>query len=222
MIQKKHFKDKKELAKYINNHIYGILKPYGYKKNGNDFYIEKEKISCLINLSKARYVDPDEERFTITWCLSFPMSQYFYNQKASIKPSSNTSTIGGDITKFQGSGNHWWTLRTSSSEKEINEVLKEVEWYVTEYAVPFLAKLNILEDVIEMLEATKTKSRFCGFYPSHINPEPFQAILYLYINQKEKSIAIMDEIIATTKVPSVREGSEHLKQKIQNFDPTKY
>lgn len=220
MIQSNISNDKKGLAKYINNHIYGVLKPYGYKKSGNDFYLRKGELDCLINIQKNRYSGPDKEDFTLNWALCFPVDAYFYNRKLHNKPSFSRCLINHIVPWLKLQNGLWWSLSIGSTSQEIDKVLKDVEYYIREYGVPFLEKLNTIEDVIEMLEATKVNSSFRGFYPRHLNPEPFQAILYLFINQKEKSLEIMDKVIRETKSELYRENMQGLKEKIGKFDPT--
>jgi hypothetical protein len=222
MTQKNLFKDKKELAKYINNRVYQILREYGYKKNGNDFYIKKTGFSCIISIQKNKYVEEEEEYFTLNWGLDFFLDQAFYNKKLTKHPSYNRSLIGGGIAALKDKISKSWQLFVFSNSAEIQIILEQIEYYIKEYGTPFLSKLNTIEDVIKMLESIKSEKGFYGFYPSHTNPEPFQAILYLYINQKEKSLAIIDEIINTTKSKLYKENMIDLKEKIKDFDPTQY
>lgn len=216
------FKDKKELSKYINNEIYKILKEYAYKRNGNDFYLEKKELSCIINIQKGRFLEINEEDFTLNWGLYFPISSYFYNYPLPKKPSSRRELISNRIPFLKDQKDVWWKLYTYSTREEIQEVLREVEYYIREYGVPFLAKFDIIKDAIEILESFKKYDNFLGFYSRLLDPEVCQSILYSFINQKEKSYEIMDKVISETKSELYRENMIGLKEMIKNFDPTPY
>ncbi len=224
MIQNDLFKNKKELSQFVNREVFGILKKYHYKKNIGNFYLEKKYFSTLIDIQKSRYTSNDEEDFTLNWSIVFPMSAYFYEYVPQKKPSFSRSLIGGRVAALMEprSLDRWWKLFTHSDKDEVDKVLKEIEYYLTEYAIPFLEKLNTINDVIAMLESTKTKDGFYGFYPTHHNPDPFEAILYLFNGNKEQSLAIMDKIIADSKSNLYRESMGRLKIKIQNFDILRY
>lgn len=230
MIQRSQTYNKKELLSYISSYLYKILKPIGFKKNGNSFYQESAYFTKIIALKSLSGVELNEIDCTLSWGLDFKLDKYFYQRKKIKKPSINQILIGDNLPSLKECQSRIWKLLLDSSEQEIEKCFQEIEYYIINYGIPFLNKLNTLQDVIDMLETTKgeyIKNRlkgksFFGFYPVHINPEPFQAILYLYDNNKEKSLSIMDEIIATTKSDLYRENMSSLKEKIKAFDPLLY
>ncbi len=224
MTQNNLFRNKKELSQFINREIFNIIKKYGYKKNAGNFYLEKGELTVLIDIQKAKYNVGNKEEFTLNWNLIFsPISSYFYNEVVPKKPSLKCVMITGRVTDLKKEKfDRWWILSLLSTQDEINTILEEIKLYINDYAIPFLAKLNNINDVIAMLETIKCGSSFYTFYPSQNDPKVSQAILYLFIDEKDKSLAIMDQVITETTSDLYRDSMRRLKTKIQDFDPTQY
>lgn len=219
MTQNNLFKNKQELEQHIRKEIYKILEKYGYKKNDNNFYIEKQELCCVINIQYNRFTDLNEKIFTLNWGIYCYKDVYFYGEKKPKKISFSNCSINGRVSWLKTKNDKWWKLHIDSSLEQLSKTIKEIEYYLINFGIPFLNKMNKIQDVIDMLETTKTGSNFHSFFSSHPNPEAWQAILYLYINQKEKSLKIINNIINKNNIKSdiYLKNMNDLKDKIEKF-----
>lgn len=196
----------------VRNYIKSILKPHGFKSNGNSFFISREAVSCVINIQTARFNSQD---FTLNWGIYSKFFEFFYNKKIPKKISLNSCTIIGRVWFLQGKGgDKWWNIDSKNQDEEEIKILLE------NYAIPFLQHIHKLDDIIDLLDSSIKNKQFHNFAINHPNPEPFQAILYSFLGDKNKSYEILDQVINSTKSDLYRENLETLKSKIKNFNPS--
>lgn len=195
----------------IKKVIKSVLSSKGFNSYGSAFIKGKEKLATAIQIQKPRY-NSEGKDFTLNWGIYLEDFERFYDNKIPNKVSFKDCTITGRVSTLAHKNYEtWWPYNCNEDQ------LSEVESLLNDYAIPFLDKINTIEDIIDLLEASRTNTLFHGFHIDHPNPEPFQAILYCFLGRVDTSYKILDDIIFSTKSDLYAENMNLLKKKIKKF-----
>ncbi len=134
-----------------------ILKPLGFKKKANNFYLPLEKIGHIINIQKSRYSTKDDIRFTINvgifspeyWLACFN----YHNKDVPAYPTEPECMIKERISCMRGLPDIWYNITTTT---DIEELIAEMKYNISSFILPFFEKLNTVQKLINELEASET------------------------------------------------------------------
>lgn len=134
-----------------------ILKPLGFKKKANNFYLPLEKIGHIINIQKSYYSTKDDIRFTINvgifspeyWLACFN----YHNKDVPAYPTEPECMIRERISSMRGLPDIWYNIITTT---DIEELIAEMKYNISSFILPFFEKLNTVQKLIIELEASET------------------------------------------------------------------
>ncbi|WP_088161854.1 DUF4304 domain-containing protein [Sphingobacterium sp. G1-14] len=134
-----------------------ILKPLGFKKKANNFYLQLEKIGHIINIQKSYYSTKDDIRFTINvgifspeyWLACFN----YHNKDVPAYPSEPECMIRERISGMKGLRDIWYNITPMT---DIEELITEMKYNISSFILPFFEKLNTVQKLINELEASET------------------------------------------------------------------
>ena len=134
-----------------------ILKPLGFKKKANNFYLPLEKIGHIINIQKSYYSTKDDIRFTINTGIFSP--EYwlacfnYHNKDVPAYPTEPECMIRERISGMRGLPNIWYNITPMT---DIEELIAEMKYNISSFILPFFEKLNTVQKLINELEASET------------------------------------------------------------------
>lgn len=113
----------KELIKALTP----ILKPMGFSKKGNSFYLEAGKNYGIVNFQKSRDSTKDVTKFTINFGIySDTLGQLQYGYNNSVKPEVEQCHWEARVGSFMpGSPDYWWNVNTSENLSGITSNVME-------------------------------------------------------------------------------------------------
>lgn len=113
----------KELIKALTP----ILKPIGFSKKGNSFYLEAGKNYGIVNFQKSRDSTKDVTKFTINFGIySDVLGQLQYGYNNSVKPEVEQCHWEARVGSFMpGSPDYWWNVSTSDNLSGITSNVME-------------------------------------------------------------------------------------------------
>ncbi|MNK14517.1 hypothetical protein D3C87_326400 [compost metagenome] len=134
-----------------------ILKPLGFKKKANNFYLQLEKIGHIINIQKSYYSTKDDIRFTINvgifspeyWLACFN----YHNKDVPAYPTEPECMIRERISCMRGLPDIWYNITPMT---DIEELITEMKYNISSFILPFFEKLNTVQKLINELEASET------------------------------------------------------------------
>ncbi len=134
-----------------------ILKPLGFKKKANNFYLPLQKIGLIINIQKSYYSTKDDIRFTINvgifspeyWLACFN----YHNKDVPAYPTEPECMIRERISSMRGLPDIWYNIITTT---DIEELIAEMKYNISSFILPFFEKLNTVQKLINELEASET------------------------------------------------------------------
>jgi hypothetical protein len=133
-----------------------ILKPLGFKKKANNFYLPLEKIGHIINIQKSYYSTKDDIRFTINvgifspeyWLACFNFS----NKDVPSYPTEPECLIRKRISCMRGLPDIWYNITTMT---DVEELIIEMKYNISSFILPFFEKLNTEQKLINELETSE-------------------------------------------------------------------
>ncbi|WP_418360306.1 DUF4304 domain-containing protein [Sphingobacterium detergens] len=133
-----------------------ILKPLGFKKKANNFYLPLEKIGHIINIQKSYYSTRDDIRFTINvgifspeyWLACFN----YHNKDVPAYPTEPECMIRERISSLRGLPDSWYNITTMT---DVEELIAEMKYNISSFILPFFKKLNTEQKLINELEASE-------------------------------------------------------------------
>jgi len=146
-----------KFERIIKESFIKILKPLGFKKKANNFYLPLEKIGHIINIQKSYYSTKDDIRFTINvgifspeyWLACFN----YHNKDVPAYPTEPECMIRERISCIRGLPDIWYNITTTT---DIEELIAEMKYNISSFILPFFEKLNTVQKLINELEASET------------------------------------------------------------------
>jgi hypothetical protein len=119
-----------DLFKELINALTPILKPMGFSKKGNSFYLEAGKNYGIVNFQKSRESTKDVVKFTINCGVySDTLGRLQYDYNSSAKPEVEQCHWEARVGSFMpGSPDYWWNISASENLSGIvTNVIKTVQ-----------------------------------------------------------------------------------------------
>jgi hypothetical protein len=137
----------------IKEGVHQILKPLGFRKKGNNFYLQLEQLGQIINLQKSLYYSKDHIHFTINIGLFIPefwLTYYtFHNGEIPAYPTEPTCAIRTRIGHLKCKRDTWFDVNTNS---DMDTLLAEMKDNVTNYILPYFERAKTRDDIIFLLD----------------------------------------------------------------------
>ncbi|MCB0841418.1 MAG: DUF4304 domain-containing protein [Bacteroidetes bacterium] len=106
-----------DIFKELINSLTPILKPMGFSKKGNSFYLEAIKNYGVVNFQKSKESTKDIVKFTINFGIySDVLGRLQYGYNSSAKPEVEQCHWRARVGSFMpGSPDYWWNVSTSDN-----------------------------------------------------------------------------------------------------------
>jgi hypothetical protein len=125
-----------------------ILKPLGYKKKGNNFYLQGEHIGKLISLQKSSLYAKDHIRFTINIGLFSGLlwdAYYTYpNKRLPSYPTIGECAIRKRIGGLLRTADSWFEFTAAT---DLDALLQQQQSMLTHYILPYLNTITTEGDI---------------------------------------------------------------------------
>lgn len=139
--------------KIVKEGFHEILKPLGFKKKANNFYIQRQEIGQIINIQKSTWYSRDFNKFTINIGLFLPEYwiglDYHKGKELPIYPTELDCLIRKRIGELRNQDDTWYDVDESTDESilivEMHSILKDC-------ILPYLDRTKTKETFIELLD----------------------------------------------------------------------
>jgi Domain of unknown function (DUF4304) len=142
--------------KIIKQGIHFILKPLGFKKKGNNFYINKDYYGFIVNIQKSVLYSKDHIEFIINTGVFIPevWAAYSYNENKPIPifPREVECPIRIRIGGLINGLNQWYICDDDSNENVLIEDMKNA---LINYILPYLLSIQTKDDLLKLLNDKK-------------------------------------------------------------------
>ncbi|MFC6996397.1 DUF4304 domain-containing protein [Rufibacter roseus] len=124
-----------------------VLKPLGFKKKGNNFYLQLEELGQAINAQKSRWNTKDDISFTINVGVFLPdyWQSMVYNQGKPLPtfPSVYDCYSHKRIGQLRNQLDTWYDVDASTDEEKL---IVEMKDNLVNYVLPYLNRVKTKED----------------------------------------------------------------------------
>jgi hypothetical protein len=192
-----------KFERLIKEGFHEILKPLGFKKKGNNFYIKGQDLGQIINIQKSTFYSKDHIHFTINTGLFLPE---YWQGKTSNKgkevptfPNEYECLIRKRIGELRKQNDIWFDINQHiDDDKLINDMRTNLE----EYILPYFNSIQSKETLLLFLDTEQ------------LILSPFdKLIVYGELKQIEKANKEYQKILEGENHPSYLETLNEYKFK---------
>jgi len=137
----------------IKNGFHDILKPLGFKKKANSFYLKRYDLGQIINIQKSSFYSKDNIHFTINTGIFVPeyWAGLYYNigKELPIFPTEPECLIRQRIGELRNQNDTWYDVNETTEE---NGVIIEMRINLEKYILPYFEQTKTKEGFLEMLD----------------------------------------------------------------------
>lgn len=158
--------------KVIKDCFHKTLKPLGFKKRGNNFYLPLSGLGQIINIQKSSYGSKTDISFTINTGIFIPeyfLDIYYYETEIPDFPIEAVCAVRQRIGMLKGEHDKWYEINDGTNEQIL---LAQMQENLDLFILPYFAKTATRELFIQALATRKLPM-------THLGP------LHLYIVLKE-------------------------------------
>lgn len=167
----------KKFDRVIKEGFHEVLKPLGFKKKANNFYLQRQDLGQIINIQKSGYFSKDHISFTINTGLFLP--EYWrglsFNQGKEMPrfPCEPECLIRKRIGALRKQNDTWFDIDEKTDE---NTLIVEMQQNLIDYILPYF-------------DQNKTKNAFLNLLDNEklIYPPYGKFIVYAELKQLEKA-----------------------------------
>lgn len=138
----------------IKHGFHEILKPYGFKKRGNNFYLQLEDLGQIINIQKSRWGSKDHISFTINTGIFLPEHWRGLLCNAGKEmpgfPTEPECLIRNRIGSIRKQHDTWYDVNDKADEGKLITAMKE---NLEQYILPYFKSLRNKRDVLNFIDA---------------------------------------------------------------------
>ncbi|ACU07077.1 hypothetical protein FIC_00622 [Flavobacteriaceae bacterium 3519-10] len=139
--------------KIIKNGFHEVLKPLGFKKKENNFYLKLDRIGQIINVQKSVWGNKNNIDFTINTGIFVPeywLAFYdFINKGLPDYPTEPECLIRKRIGTIRNQHDTWYHIKETTDEEQL---IVEMRKNLTEFILPYFDRLNSTEKMLQELE----------------------------------------------------------------------
>ena len=140
--------------KIIKDGFHELLKPLGFKKKANNFYLQLDTIGQIINVQKSSFGNKDSISFTINTGIFVPKYWLaFYNFSDKGLPGFPTEPeclIRKRIGTIRNQHDTWYDIKERTDEQQI---IIEMRKNLTDFILPYFNRLNSTERMLQELDS---------------------------------------------------------------------
>lgn len=129
------------------------LKPLGFKKRANNFYLPLEGVGQMINLQKSTRYSKNHIHFTINAGIFLPefwLAYYnYHNKPIPDYPTEPECAARARIGRLRNDGDIWYDVDEDTDEIEM---IIEMEENLNDYILPFFLRLKSKDQFLSMLD----------------------------------------------------------------------
>lgn len=131
-----------------------ILKPLGFKKKGNNFYLKIQDLGQIINVQKSTFGTKNDISFTINTGLFIPeyyLAFYNYHDKGVPDfPPEPVCLVRKRIGALMKTIDTWYSLTEITDE---NILIEEMKLNLHKYILPYFEGLKTKENFLQQLDS---------------------------------------------------------------------
>jgi hypothetical protein len=148
-----------KFEKVIKGGFHELLKPLGFKKKVNNFYLQLDTIGQIINVQKSAWGNKDSISFTINIGIFVP--EYwlaFYNKSDKGLPDYPTQPeclIKKRIGELRNQHDTWYDINERTDEQQL---ISEIKKNLTDFILPYFNRINNTERMIQELDNSNIMS----------------------------------------------------------------
>ncbi|MDI9862322.1 DUF4304 domain-containing protein [Flectobacillus roseus] len=139
--------------KIIKQGFHEILKPLGFKKKANNFYLKLDTIGQIINIQKSAFGSKDSISFTINTGIFVPeywLAFYNYSDKGLPNyPTEPECLIRKRIGTLRNRHDTWYDIKERTDEQQL---IDEMKTNLTKFILPYFDRLNSTEKMLQELD----------------------------------------------------------------------
>ena len=139
--------------KIIKDGFHEILKPLGFKKKANNFYLKLDNIGQIINVQKSAFGNKDSISFTINTGIFVPeywLAFYDYSDKGLPDyPTEPECLIRKRIGDLRNQHDTWYDIKERTDEQQLIDEMKK---NLTNFILPYFDRLNSTEKMLQELD----------------------------------------------------------------------
>ena len=130
------------------------LKPLGFKKKGNNFYLSLEELGHLINIQKSAHYSKSHIHYTINIGIFLPefWLAYFnyHNERVPKYPTAPDCAASARIGNLRNLGDLWFDIDEDTDDIEM---IIEMEENLNDYILPFFQRIQSKKQFLSRMEA---------------------------------------------------------------------
>ncbi|MCM5530307.1 DUF4304 domain-containing protein [Parasegetibacter sp. NRK P23] len=139
--------------KVVKDGFHEILKPLGFKKRANNFYLKLDTLGQIINIQKSSFGNKDNIRFTINTGIFVPeywLAFYNYSDKGLPDyPTEPECLIRKRIGNLRNQHDTWYDIQERTDEQQL---IAEMRKNLADFILPYFNRLNCTEKVLQELD----------------------------------------------------------------------
>ncbi|KDN55851.1 DUF4304 domain-containing protein [Flavobacterium seoulense] len=144
-----------KFEKIIKNGFQEILKPLGFKKKANNFYLKLDTIGQIINVQKSSFGNKDNISFTINTGIFVPeywLAFYNYSDKGLPDyPTEPECLIRKRIGNLRNQHDTWYDVNERTDEQQL---IEEMRKNLRDFILPYFDRLDSSEKMLQELESS--------------------------------------------------------------------
>lgn len=138
----------------IKEGFHELLKPMGFKKKANNFYLKLDTVGQIINIQRSSSSDKDNIRFTINTGIFVPefwVVFYDYRDKGfSDYPTEPECLLRKRIGALKNQQDTWYDINERTDEQQL---LFEMRINLTDFILPYFNRLDNAEKILQGLDS---------------------------------------------------------------------
>jgi hypothetical protein len=131
-----------------------LLKPLGFKKKANNFYLQLDTIGQIINVQKSAWGNKDNISFTINAGIFVPeywLAFYnFSNKELPAYPTETQCLIRKRIGDLRNQDDTWYDIKERTDEQQL---ISEMRNNLTDFILPYFSRLSSTEKMLQELDS---------------------------------------------------------------------
>jgi hypothetical protein len=180
-----------------------VLKPLGFKKKANNFYLELPELGQIINVQKSAYYSKQKIHFTINTGIFIPkywLAFYnFHDGTLPLYPTEAQCLVRKRIGNLKNQKDIWYDIEEETDE---NVLINEMKENLEKYILPHFDRIKSTTQLLELIESENLLSGVLD-----------KLILFGEFKLTEKAQTEFDYLLKKTRNPHILESVKEYGQK---------